>query len=385
MAEIEQDLKSCPHPCEIPPLLEPLEGAGEKDIIIWDADNTFWDWTRMRTRGVESMAEVVSEQLQIPIEETRKSMGRVFDAAGTFDHPAVIENMDVFLEKMLNEYHGWKKDPEKGVIMVVKLTAMMLWAAGKAYNSNREKHYGLYVDIKTVVQTLHECRTQIDEIRQRVIQQLVFTNAPKNKITPRLKSFGFTPFISAVYTRPPAKVKYDIDKIRYTEKDETLKPMHRRYQEIIKKIGDVDAQIEDRFEPVMRTLGHYTADVPERVLYDIKKPHFLLSQLWNMPQEEISRRVVVIGDSAESDMQFAINNQCAGIHALWGVSSEEDRALLKKYGSESERRNVPDKETTKQVKAEIIKGQHNIVEADDPIQVLDLLGVERPAHLRPKE
>jgi len=385
MAEIEQDLiaKFIEEGSSVtmPPKLPPMKNVKKKRKLAVDLDGTAWDWTRHRSRGVENMNEETSLQLQKEADEVRKSFGRTFDAAGTFDHPAILENSDLVIHEMLSIANkSWVKDPILGQIDMLQSFAKLLAAVIKAYHKDREEHFGLYAYFRYALEAIAAHKTIIDGTRQKAFEIIAFSNASKDKAAPRIKSSRLGHLFTALYAQPSARVSYKQDP-KYVEEGEEEKPIHKEYREVVEKIRKLEeARLEEDTGSILHRIGTLKTDFPVYTLKDLKKPFIRLGDLWGISKKRIKEETVVIGDS-ESDILLGVNNECAVIHGLWGFPSEEDSRILRRYNAESERRNIPDLKEIARLKKKAQSGKYEIYEAQSPVQLYDLFGLKRPPYL----
>ncbi|MCK5617177.1 hypothetical protein KAR91_85730 [Candidatus Pacearchaeota archaeon] len=111
---------------------------------------------------------------------------------------------------------------------------------------------------------------------------------------------------------------------------------------------------------------------------DQRKPNIDLSDLYGMSRQEVSDTVVMCGDNPKSDMQLAVNNRCVGIYSQYGQLSQIEKEVLQSFGQKksTENRNLESGD------AKVVELQsdtrNRIYIVIHPIQILDLLDIERP-------
>lgn len=128
----------------------------------------------------------------------------------------------------------------------------------------------------------------------------------------------------------------------------------------------------------MQELGHYETEFPVTLMRDQRKPNIDLADLYGMSRQEISDKVVMCGDNPTSDMQLAVNNNCVGIYSQYGQLSQIEKDVLQSFGQKksTENRNL---ESGDAKVTELQKNtQNRIYTVTHPIQILDLLNIERP-------
>ena len=62
--------------------------------IIWDADNTIWNWVRYAARAYPKMAEVIADETGIPCEDVVANMKQYYTTVGTMESPWLIQGLE---------------------------------------------------------------------------------------------------------------------------------------------------------------------------------------------------------------------------------------------------------------------------------------------------
>lgn len=244
------------------------------DTVVWDADNTMWDWITMHLAGMRAMANKISDVTGISEEEVRGSMGRVYGRAGTFDYKPLIQEMDV-IEK-------WAKgiQPEREKIARVIDLAM---STHTAYTQSRHETFRMYPDVPEV----------LSELETNEVRNVVLSDAPISKVIRRLKRFGIDRHFNLICGRPEPMVDEQRGK-----GEEALK-----HYEDLRRQGDV-----------------YRVKGKTEILVDQKKPDVKLAPLLGKKEEEVKESVVVVGDNFEKDPGTAHKNECYGLYARFGAA-----------------------------------------------------------------
>ena len=358
---------------ENPDYAEQTPNAEDIDVAYFDKDNCLYNFTKMRTVGVEAMANVVSNWASADIDLVRKDMGYVFNAYGTFDVPYLLENMPIVYERLFNIMRGYE-DPEMGLMHATIEFARLLDDTRDAYHNARAKEYKLYPGIKEVFEAL--------STRMRIA---ILTDAPIEKTIKRLHDFGLEKYVSALYGQPQPR-------FQLTEIPEFPPDLEKLRQKLL-KLREVNKNLPPHGRP--EKLGNIINQVQYEVvkMFDRKKPNIDLSKLERLkPGRSVENNVMVVGDNPAKDMELAINNNCYGLWARWGLPLWFEREIMYSYGTDDETvdRNLPKESDIKRTEGQEQAGETikqirtKIIELTHPIQILDVLGIERPDKFKSK-
>lgn len=390
-----------------PPKLNALENADQIQYLITDADNNLWDWVGMHAEGMDSMAVVLSTITGIAYVEIQESMKRVYMAAKTLDFSNLVESMDVIqahaAAKAETIMFGDEQATQRArAVMHSSIIADLVIAAKKAYDRSRDETFRLYPGIM-------EAFKQIVD-RRKDIKIIILTDAPHHKTIQRLKRFKLEDKVSKMFGQVQKKLRFD-DKVEFTSKQKYLEP----YFDAIRAAIPYQTSYSDQAlisSGILRTpFQCVVMDAGER------KPRINLARRLGLTEEQVHTQVAVWGDNALKDGGLAcgiyipdetekeggeqtrkVHNPeaAAYFYSEYGQTTDPyDALVLKEFGSAREvSRNLSMGEKAleelKQTQEKFIeKGiqtiRTQIKKVVHPIQILDLLGIERPDNFKSKD
>jgi phosphoglycolate phosphatase-like HAD superfamily hydrolase len=257
-----------------------LENKDNVKRIIWDADNTLWDWVGYAVHAYEAMADCISKETGIPEPEVAAAMKRFYTDAQTIENPWLIQGMH-----------------SKGLFKNVKKFDLddLIEKAQNIFNEQRRKYLKLYPGIKQLLSATKESGIQND----------ILTDAPSFQAARRIVHFGLHKNITNFYTMPAAHP--------------TRLP---------KKF--LERQLK----------GKYSLPFNVKEIHE-EKPNTDLEELLQMTRAEIARHVVIIGDNPKKDIALAQKYGCRAIHASYGLASPQHLQRLLRFSPErATKRNV---------------------------------------------
>jgi len=261
--------------------------ANRIDTVVWDADNTLWDWISMHLSGMRAMSRKISQIIKIPEFKVKESMGRVYGRAGTFDYKPLVQEMDV-----MEDWARSITDEREKIRKVID----MAFTVHAAYTQARNDNFELYEGVEEV----------LSELTRNDVKNVIMSDAPCSKVIRRLKHFNIEKYFSAVYGQPEPMSEEELER------------------------GEADLS---HYEGTRRESGIYTTTIPNVVtLYGERKPFIDFSEKFGRPKREVSDCTAVVGDNIEKDIGLACYNDCLGIHALHGVPDQALVNGLHEYG-----------------------------------------------------
>ncbi len=238
----------------------------EITTVVWDGDNTLWDWMRYAVPAYEAMCAAIAELAGKSFDETADAMKAFYTEKGTLEDEGLIQGL--LAAGFFDSVTGFD---EPSAIKVVQRT----------FSKVRHENLQLY----------HEIAATIEAIHNQGLRQLLLTDAPRNQARARLRRFDLLPKIEDTYGMPIATVP------------RLPKPRKAEPQE-----ADLD-----------------------RFILKEEKPHTDLERILDMTRGEIAEQVVLIGDNLAKEMKLAEKYGCLGVHAAYGVASDELRQRLQKF------------------------------------------------------
>lgn len=324
------------------------------DLVV-DADQTLWDWVAMHAPGIEAMASLLSRRLEIPIEEIRASMGKVYKRVAAMDFDGLLQNMDVVIDRLVLRIMKGYQDPNVGAYRVALEYMSLLKAVEEEYQAVRKQSLKLYPNVRELFEVLHT-RVNIH----------VLTDAPADKAVSRIKRLEIEKYITSLFGQPNFKLIPD--------PSDDSSEASRYIQHLQLQVRD---HVPEHQEDERRRRGFYQVPFRKVELYDQKKPNVDLARLLNKTREEVSQCVAVWGDSPKSDMGLAANNGCRGFFATYGESAPEHVAILNLYGNpKGVNRDINSNDL--EIRKIRERMGDKLIKVGDPIEILDHLNIPRP-------
>jgi len=238
-----------------------------KTTIIWDADNTLWDWVKYATHSYPKMAEEIAKITNTPLKTIQQTMQEYYTLSGTIENEYLIQYLT---EKAIF------KNPPTDINNLIQ-------QAQQAFAKERKKHLEPYPYIEDSL---------IFSIKQG-IKNIILTDAPSTQAKLRLKYSGIT---------TPTLEQLTV----FALKPETNQTLPEAYQ-----LNFIKGKYKTPF-------NIHEIDTP--------KPHTDLEQVLQMTKQQIQESVIIIGDNYAKDIELAKKYGCSAIHAKYGTTTEE--ALL---------------------------------------------------------
>jgi len=284
---------------------------GEITDVIWDGDNTIWDWVTYAVHAYEAMAQAIADHIGKPEPEVANAMKKFYTSVGTMEHEGLIQALE--LQKMFKDVPNYDR-------------SVLIEKAQQAFSEARNKHLGLYPGVHSTFK----------KIAEQKIKNRILTDAPAFQAKMRIKRSRLNLFLHQVNAMPAAKIK--------------LSP-----------------KFQDRLDKGAYSVDFDITEIPT------EKPHSNLEQILNMTRDQIRRNVVIIGDNDAKDMELVRRYGCRGIHAVYGESKPEMLQRLLRFAPERvAKRNVAVK-ALPILKTQENKGV--IAKVQDPKKILGILGL----------
>jgi phosphoglycolate phosphatase-like HAD superfamily hydrolase len=256
------------------------------DTVVWDADNTLWDWISMHLSGMRAMSREISSLTGILEDEVKESMKKVYGEAGTFDYKPLVQNMDAVVK--------WAEGIEDRRELVSKVIDLS-YSTHSAYTYNRNGTFHLYEGVEDTLKGLQEAG----------VQNTIISDAPLSRIIRRLKHFDIEKYFSAIYGQA-----------------EPVSPQER-----------ISGECLAHYEEIRRTSGFYETTIPAVLELDNeRKPNISFAEKFGKSEDEIADTCAVVGDNFGKDIGLANHNKCLGIYAGYGMPDAESVAGLYEYG-----------------------------------------------------
>jgi phosphoglycolate phosphatase len=241
---------------------------GKIKHIVWDGDNTIWDWIAYAVPAYEAMAQTIADETGKPEPEVAAAMKEVYSEVGTMEYTGLIQYLN--RKGFFKDLPGFDQD---GMILKVQ----------KVFSVVRRKNLHSYKGIYKTMKTIHE----------HGIHNRILTDAPAWQAMARIKKSRMGWMLEPSYAMQTIKTP------------------------------DLPAEFRRREQA-----GEYDVDFTVYETTD-EKPYTDLEKILKMTREQIRKHVLIIGDNDQKDMALVRKYGCRGIHAAYGVPSKEmlDRLL----------------------------------------------------------
>lgn len=254
--------------------------------IVWDADNTLWDWVTYAVHAYEAMAQCIAQETGIPEPKVAAAMKKFYTDVGTMENPFLIQGLQT-----MGFFKGVKNlNPDD-----------LIEKAQSIFSKVRYDNLKLYEEIDKILKMTHESG----------INNHILTDAPGFQAAMRIRHFGLQDYIKSVSTMPSPEPK----------------TLPKKFRERMAR-------------------GKYRVPFTVRTV-DKEKPHTDLEKILRMTREQISHRVLIIGDNAPKDGRLALNYHCAGIIAAYGIANPDLlKRILRFAPAKSAKKNMATQEST---------------------------------------
>lgn len=244
----------------------------EREIkkIVWDLDNTLWDWVAYATQIYPAMRDVIVMHTGATRERVTANMQAYYCEAETLESSWLVQGL---AERQFFKQGSFDQE---GLIADLQ----------KIFHSTRAKSLNLYKGVTEVLETADEAS----------VDNQVLTDAPAFHAASRFRHL---------------KVQQSLFHSMHALADGMLRHLPDRHRD------SSDGGRYGLYFPVYHT--------PK------EKPHTDLEEVLGMTREEIRKHVVIVGDNFSKDMSLAARYGALGIHAGWGEASPEQLAVLSQF------------------------------------------------------
>jgi len=290
---------------------------GEITDVIFDGDNTIWDWVTYAVHAYEAMSQTIAEETGIPESEVAAAMKRFYTMVGTMEDERLIQGLTA--EGFFKDIPNFNCDK-----LAVK--------AQRAFTIERDKYLHPYEGIEEVIKTLHA----------RGVKNRFLSDAPARQAKLRIKRAKIGDYFEQVNAMPSRDPDNLPEKFRRKEKK-----------------GKYDVNFK-------------VTEIPW------EKPYTNLEEILKMTRAQIRKHVVIIGDNDRKDMELVRLYGCRGIHTVYGEPSKDFLKRLLRFAPEkvalknlAASQNQEDVQNPTEYKGVIIK-------VDDPREIYDVLNIHPP-------
>lgn len=147
----------------------------ESQIILWDADNTIWDWMKYAVPAYKAMCGTIARIAGKGEDETADAMKAFYTSKGTIEDEGLVQGLND-----AGYFTGVSGFNEEAAIQGVK----------RAFSRERDKHLEMYPVIAEI----------IAEVRNAGMRQILLTDAPRRPALARLERFDLLDKFDEVYT-----------------------------------------------------------------------------------------------------------------------------------------------------------------------------------------
>ncbi len=283
----------------------------EISTVIWDGDNTLWDWMEYAVPAYEAMCAEIARISGKSEDETAEAMKVFYTSKGTIEDAGLIQGLQS--SGFFNEVGGF--DIGKTVQRVQRI-----------FSNVRSKNLNVYEGITDSVRQIHN----------RGIRQILLTDAPLVQANGRMKHTKLRGYFSDIHAMPAA----------------VIPNLHNRFRETESSV-------------ITNPANHVLTG---------EKPHTDLAAILSMTRDEIAATVAIVGDNDSKDMELARQFNCVGIHAEYGAAQAELVQRLQKFAPPRvARRNMQIGDSPQNSGTEKRTGATKIMQAKSPHEIMGLL------------
>lgn len=286
--------------------------------ILFDGDNTIWDWVTYAAHAYDAMLQCIVEETKKPENKVIAAMKAFYTEVGTLEHEGLIQGMEA--QGFFKNVPQFDRDE-----LIHKVQAV--------FSEMRRKHLRLYDGMQNVLETLAKQGKRVK----------IITDAPEFQAKMRVRHFKLDPFIKDVYAMAGNTV-------------------------------DLPKKFQKR-----RKDGHYKVDFPT-FISELEKPYSDLESILKMMPEQISRRVLIVGDNTKKDIELAKRFGCRAIYSAYGIPPKEYLERLLRLAPEKVTRKNSSilEEKTEEVKQKSSAASSNsrVVTANEPSDILKYLKIK---------
>jgi phosphoglycolate phosphatase-like HAD superfamily hydrolase len=295
------------------PLIHPTR---EIKDIIWDADNTIWNWVHYAAKAYPAAARHIAQKTGIPLDTVIGEMKKFYTNAGTLEDAGLIQGLAIQgLFKDLRNFN------QNNLIQEIR----------KIFSDMRRRYLRQYPHM----------RETLEETHRKGINNIIVTDAPGFHAVRRIIRSKIHKSIKRVYALPSRKTS-DLPKdVREKERTGQYKPP---------------------FEVI---------ELKE------EKPYTNLEQVLKLENERavnleyIRKHVAIVGDNDKKDMGLARIWNCLGIEALWGKAPAEELEIIAQFID----RNQGGSRNADFTSPSQIEARDNIIGAEKPENLLRILSI----------
>lgn len=245
-----------------------MEFQDEKQIVLWDGDNTIWDWMEYAVPAYEAMAEKIAEIAGKDLDTTAAAMKAFYAATGTMENVGLIQGL-----RAMGFFENVKDFDQESIILQVQAI----------FKEVRDANLHVYPGIQKVM----------EELRDSGYIQHILTDAPAGQALSRLAHSKLSPNIDTVFAM-------------------------------------ADPKVQDIPESLLRS-RQKNSHHPRVKLLSQEKPHTNLEEILELTHEQIMRLVTMIGDNKSKDMELAERYGMRGIHAAYGAAKDDYVRRIKRF------------------------------------------------------
>lgn len=251
--------------------------------IIWDADNTIWNWVRYAAVAYPAMAEKIAEQTGKNIEAVEHGMKAYYTRTGTIESPWLIQDLQRqgFFDDL-----GWDQSRIDQLREDVH----------SIFKKKRWHFLRMYRGVGRILKVTHG----------RGIKNHIVTDAPTIQACMRVNRSKIAQYLSSVHA------------LRF--QDHLNEPPENIQQKEAEGAYDVPFDVFelDDEKPDTRL---------ENIIHALEETHGNL-------RDYIQKHVAIVGDNPKKDMALARKYGCLGIHAAWGTPTSWELEILARYAPE---------------------------------------------------
>lgn len=153
----------------------------QTECVIWDGDNTIWNWLRYAVPAYEAMCECISKIAGKSVDETAAAMKSFYSAQGTLEAEGLVQ--------ALHESGHFANVSDFNLEATIK-------KAHTVFSKVRRANLHVYEGTQAVIKEIH----------RRGIRQIMLTDAPVGQAAARVAHSRLGGYFETIYGMPNTQI-----------------------------------------------------------------------------------------------------------------------------------------------------------------------------------
>jgi len=155
--------------------------------LIFDIDNTVFDWVTYYVNSLQSMLQVVEDQIGVPYSELAQQASKVFAEHGSIEYPFLVQELPAVMDHFGTDIDSMLQD--------------LVGPSREAFKSTGLRYLEPYAEVD---KTFKKLKSKYPEV-----PVVALTDAPRYVAMWKLNKLGLLPYFSAVYGLADPRIPTD--------------------------------------------------------------------------------------------------------------------------------------------------------------------------------